>query len=157
MCRMAQYFITKMLHNVKVWRFPGPALLFTSLFVLYDIIMCKVTWKNNMPSVSQMEGHVRNNRLVRKHNIAAYSICLSQLNLNIYIRGRINIAAVQRRNPYQHTTLLFRGKPGCSDRRIRWQFPASSFLRLHSRSSQPGRREIAQYPEYSIKKRRIVH
>ena len=34
-------------------------------------------------------GYIRNIRLVRKHDIAAYSICLSQSNFKIYIRGRI--------------------------------------------------------------------
>ena len=43
----------------------------------------QVTWKR----------HFRNIRLVRKHNIAAYSICLSQSNFKISIRGRIIVIA----------------------------------------------------------------
>ena len=41
--------------------------------------------------VSRSRGgvYIRNIRLVRKHNIAAYSICLSQSNVKIFIRGRI--------------------------------------------------------------------
>ena len=45
--------------------------------------------KSNMLSVSHVEGYIRNIRLVRKHNITSYSICLSQSNFKIFIRGRI--------------------------------------------------------------------
>ena len=42
-------------------------------------------------SVSHVEGGILDIRLVRKHNIAAYSICLSQSNFKISIGGRIII------------------------------------------------------------------
>ena len=45
--------------------------------------------KSNTWSVSDVEGYIRNIRFVWKHYIAEYSICLSQSNFKISIRGRI--------------------------------------------------------------------
>ena len=48
--------------------------------------------KSNMRSVSHVEGvYKKYIRIGGKHNIAAYSICLSQSNFRISIRGRIKV------------------------------------------------------------------
>ena len=47
-----------------------------------------------MWSVSHVKGNIRNIRIVRKHNIAAYSICLGQSNFKISIRGRITVGII---------------------------------------------------------------
>ena len=45
--------------------------------------------KSNIWSVSHVVGYIRDVRLVRKHNITAYSICLSQSYFKISIRSRV--------------------------------------------------------------------
>ena len=53
------------------------------------IVILVKSWAGEIRYVYTWRGFIRNIKLLRKHNIAAYSIYLSQSNLKISIRGRI--------------------------------------------------------------------
>ena len=90
-------------HDISmVWKYPESILFILSCGAVWHYTVtfrAKSCGKDSRNTIGSQyitwSGRTRNIKLIKKHNIDAYSICLSQSNFMIFIRSRILILSLK--------------------------------------------------------------